>query len=215
MGRLILFPVELPYQYDQGTVERRFQREYNSTMITEAAKTFLDFLKLAPRYLIALGLMAGLLLFLKQEFLNLIGVAEFANNYRTALGLILVFTGSLFVVSICIDGFSFLKRAWGNWKLNQRMTQRLNCLTEDEKQILRYYYAKQTRANSLRINDGIVQGLVAKGIIYRSSNFFDLVEGCAHNITDAAWDYLHRHSDLLVGTTDIYRTDKQDDDWRL
>jgi hypothetical protein len=84
---------------------------------------------------------------------------------------------------------------------------KLNSLTEDEKQILRYYIAKDTRTNVLRVDDGVVQGLVAAGIIYRSANVGNILEGFAHNITDLAWDYLYVHRDVLQGTTDLYRTD--------
>jgi hypothetical protein len=39
-------------------------------MLNEVAKTFLEFLKLAPRYLIALGVMAGFLLFMDEKSLK-------------------------------------------------------------------------------------------------------------------------------------------------
>ena len=74
---------------------------------------------------------------------------------------------------------------------------------------MRYYFAKETRANMLKINDGVVQGLVANRIIYRSASTGSLVEGFAHNITDAAWDYIHANPEVLQGTTNTYRTDKR------
>jgi hypothetical protein len=89
------------------------------------------------------------------------------------------------------------------------ITARLNRLTEDEKQILRYYFAKQTRANNLRVDDGTVQGLVADGIIYRSASLGTMYGGFAHNISDIAWDYLIMNPNLLEGETNFYRTDKK------
>ena len=178
-------------------------------MFAEAAKTFLEFLKLAPRYLIALGVIAAILLFSGEGFLKFIGVFQFAQDSRPMLGLTLVVTFSLFAVSVGADAIGATKQKWMSRKFYRRVTDRLNRLTEDEKQILRYYFTKQTRANSLRIDDGLVQELVAEGIIYRSASLGNMLDGFAHNISDIAWDYLHVHPHLLNGTTNTYRTDKQ------
>ena len=182
-------------------------------MISEIAKTFLEFLKLAPRYLIALGIMAAFLLFTDEKLLKFIGVFEFAQNNRPMLGLALVVTVALFVVSVSADILSFVKGWFGKRHFYRRVTDRLHRLTEDEKQILRFYIAENTRANMLRIEDGVVQGLQSDGIIYQSASLGNVVEGFAHNITDYAWDYLHVNPHLLNGTTNTYRTDKRESYW--
>ncbi len=180
---------------------------------TEIAKTFLEFLKLAPRYLIALGVMAAVLLFASEEFLKFIGVFELAQNYRPMLGLTLVVTASLFAMSVSADGIAFVKRWWRQRRLYGRIAERLNCLTENEKQILRFYIVENTRANTLRIEDGVVQGLKSDGIIYQSASLGSVLDGFAHNISDFAWDYLHANLHLLDGSTNTYRTDKRASRW--
>ncbi|CAI06309.1 similar to ATP/GTP-binding protein [Aromatoleum aromaticum EbN1] len=182
-------------------------------MIAEAAKTFLEFLKLAPRYLIALGVMAAVLLFSSEVFLKFIGVFEFAQDNRPMLGLTLVVTGALFAVSVAGDGIALVKQRWLRRHRYRRVAERLQCLTEDEKQILRSYLAANTRANTLRIDDGVVQGLKANGIIHLSASVGNALEGFAHNISDFAWDYLHVHPHLLEGTTNTCRTDKRESYW--
>ncbi|MFN0304475.1 MAG: superinfection exclusion B family protein [Burkholderiales bacterium] len=182
-------------------------------MIAEAAKAFLEFLKLAPRYLIALGVMAAVLLFASEVFLKFIGVFEFAQDNRPILGLTLVVTGALFAVSVAGDGIALVKQWWLRRHRYRRITERLNCLTEDEKQILRFYLAENTYANMLRIDDGVVQGLKANGIIFQSASLGNALEGFAHNISDFAWNYLHVHPHLLEGTTNTYRTDKRESYW--
>lgn len=183
-------------------------------MFTEAAKTILECVKLAPRYLIALGVMAAILLFCGEGYLKFIGVFQFAQDNRSMLGLTLVVTSSLFAVSLMADAIAAIKRKWRRRNFYRRVIDRLNRLTEDEKQILRYYFAKQTRANSLRIDDGVVQELEAEGIIYRSTSLGNMLDGFAHNISDIAWDYLHIHPHLLSGMTKTYRTDKQPSYWQ-
>ncbi len=179
-------------------------------MTAEIAKTFLEFLKLAPRYLIALGVMAAILLFADDKFLQSIGVFEFTRDNRSALGLTLVATSALFLTSLIGDGATLFKKWWLKRRRYLQIADRLQRLTEDEKQILRFYIAENTRANTLRVDDGIVQGLKASGIIHLSASMGNVLEGFAHNINDFAWDYLHAHPDLLSGTTNTYRTDKRE-----
>jgi hypothetical protein len=182
-------------------------------MIAEVAKTFLEYLKPAPRYLNALGIVAAILLFSREDFLKLIGVFELARDNRSELGLTLLISVSLFAISIGAGVVSFVKSWWRMRGFDLRKINRLNCLTEDEKQILRFYIEKQTRANVLRCDDGVVQSLVSDGIIYRSASFGNIVEGFAHNIDDFAWLYLNVHPHVLDGTTNTYRTDKRASHW--
>ena len=108
-------------------------------MISEVTKLVLEVLKLAPRYLIALGLIAAVLLFGSAAFLKRLGVYEFTQNNRTWLGLTLIASALLFLVSISADAIQWIKAWWGRRKLSRLVKQRLHRLTEDEKQILRYY----------------------------------------------------------------------------
>ena len=178
-------------------------------MIAEILKVVLEFLKLAPRYLIAVGLVAGALLFAPDSSLQRTGLSQFVKDNRQWLGLTLLVTAALFAVSLAADVSRWAKRWWRNRRAFAHITGRLHQLTEDEKQILRFYIAKQTRANTLRIDDGVVQGLVADGILYRSATMGNLLEGFAHNISDIAWDYLNLFPHLLDGSTNTYRTDKR------
>lgn len=177
-------------------------------MFADVTKVILEFLKLAPRYLIALGIAAAVLLFGSENFLKKISVFEFVQNYRPWLGLTLVATSCLFAVSVGSDVLGFLKKWKHNRAVFKHIIGRLNRLTEDEKQILRYYFAKKTRSNNLIIDDGVVQGLVDDGIIYRSASLGTMFGGFAHNISDVAWDYLYVNPHLLEGETNFYRTDK-------
>lgn len=173
-------------------------------------KSALDFIKLAPRYLIAIGVAAAFLLFGSEEFLTRLGLKQFTEDYRAWLGLAFVSTISLFAVYVAGEILAFIGRKIKKRKFLERITQRLQNLTEDEKQILRFYFAKNTRSNVLRIDDGVVQGLVADGILYRSASVGNMLEGFAHNISDFVWDHIHRNPGLLVGDTNTYRTDKRE-----
>ncbi len=176
-------------------------------MVSDITKLFLEVLKLAPRYLISLGVIAAIFLFSSDTFLKRLGVFDFTQNNRPWIGITLIVSAALFGVSVSADLLTWVLRWWRQRKAFQSITKRLHCLTEDEKQILRYYIAKNSRANTLRIDDGIVQGLVHTGIIYRSASL-GTIDGFAHNITPIAWDYLQVHPEILDGSTNTYRTDK-------
>ena len=98
----------------------------------------------------------------------------------------------------------FLKKR----KYQMSIIKRLQKLTEDEKQILRYYVKENTRANSLRVENGVVAGLVADGIIYQSTIHGSIIDGVAHNVGDFVWDYLHVYPEVLNGSTTTCHTDK-------
>jgi hypothetical protein len=174
------------------------------------AQYLLDFLKLTPRYFITLGGAAAFLLFTPERFTKDIGVYEFTKNNRPIVGIIFILSSALLVVTIAIEITKWIKEWWIKRNFYRQMSKRLDNLTEDEKQILRFYIIKQTKSNFLRIDDGIVQGLISIGIIYRAAPVGYMINGFAHNISDFAWDYLNKYQHLLEGSSNIYRTDKED-----
>ena len=175
----------------------------------DIVKPLLELLKLAPRYLVALGLVLGLVILAPDEVAQRLGIANLAQDYRPAIGIGFLLCLSLLLVSVL---------GWAQRKVGQRIAthsfkrqlqQRLARLTEDEKQILRYYISQQTRANTLRIDDGVVKGLVGSHIIFRSANTGNITQGFAHNINEIAWDILNKDPALLDGITHSHRTDKR------
>ena len=178
-------------------------------MIESLTKPLLEFLKLAPRYLVALCLVAAFLLFSPKNVLEYLAVHDFTENYRQRIGLFFIVSSALLDVSVAGMAGRRIRDWWNRRKFHLEIIKSLNLLTEDEKQILRFYIAKQTKTNTLRFDDGVVNGLVAKGIIYRAATVGNLLEGSAHNISEIAWDHLNIHPHLLDGTTNTYRTDKR------
>lgn len=172
-------------------------------------KPMLQLLKLAPRYLVALGLVLGVVILAPHEFAQRLGLADMAQDYRQAIGVGFLLCVSLLLVSFAGWAGGIVGRLLATRKFKWQLQQRLRRLTEDEKQILRYYISQQTRANTLRIDDGVVKALVGSHVIFRSANTGNMAEGFAHNINEIAWDMLHKNPALLDGTTNVYRTDKR------
>lgn len=168
-----------------------------------------EILQLAPRYLAPVGLVAAVLLFSPPEWLEKVGVAQLAQDNRPVLGVALLFSGAVTLLA----GAGAVLRGLRRWnfrrKRSRSVVKRLMTLTEDEKHILRYYIRYQTRSNTLRPHDGVVQGLVSAGLIYRAANLGSIVEGFAFNITEEAWQLLNEHQGLLDGDTTTIRTDSR------
>ncbi|KTS98349.1 superinfection exclusion B family protein [Pseudomonas parafulva] len=182
-------------------------------MLADFLKFFLELLKLAPRYFVAFGITAAGLIFMPPDWLERLGLENFVVQNKQWLGLVLLISTMLWTVFIVASGCNALKRWIHRRRSCARTIRRLQSLTEGEKEILRYYLALGTRTNVLKVDDGVVQGLVSKGIIYRAASMGDLIEGFAHNITDLAWDYLHLHPEVLEGDNNRYRTDKRLRPW--
>jgi hypothetical protein len=170
-------------------------------------------LKLTPRYLVAVSIFCGALLFISEQTSKALGVYQFTQDNRQWLGIALIASLSLVVIDWSIKIFAVVRNFVRRVKFKKSLIQRLHSLTEEEKQILRYYLSKQSKTNTLRTDDGIVNALAAKGIIYRSASHGNLLEGFSHNINELAWDYLNENPGVLEGTTNTYRTDQRERYW--
>ena len=178
--------------------------------MTDSAATALEALKLLPRYLAPVAVVCGVLVFASPEALNTLGLREFTENNRHWIGLAFLASSATALVDGTKEVAVWVRNRMTVAKLKQKRLERLHSLTEEEKQILRYYLAKQTRTNTLRFQDGIVQGLVAAGIIHQSASLGDLHSWFSYNISEFAWEYLNKHPTTLEGLTRTYRTDKEE-----
>ncbi len=182
---------------------------YTGLMNLDILKHIFDVLKLAPKYLVAISMVLGFLLFAPTEVMQWFGVADVAKDYRQWLGVGFLAITTLLVVSVVQGAYALVRNWIGKLRFKRKLRKRLARLTEDEKQILRFYIAKQSRSNTLRVTDGVVQALAGAGIIYRAATMGNMVEGFAYNINEIAWNVLNEDLALLDGTTDTYRTDKR------
>jgi len=171
-------------------------------------KGLVERLKLAPRYLVAIALGAGLLVFLPERIQHTLGLDGVVQSYRGWFGVALIVSLSTLAVWMVLVPINAWRERRLKAKLRERMLSRLHNLTEGEKQILRYYFAKDSRSNRLKIDDGTVNGLVMAGVIYRAASQGSLLSGFDHNISDEAWECIMDNPELLNGSTNFYRTDR-------
>ncbi len=153
------------------------------------------FRKIPAAFLVAIVSVLGLILFLPEETAKTVAVDQFREKYRVYLGPAFLLTVSFLVARL----FLFLKHghtAKQNLKARQ---QALHQLTPEEKGYLFPYIENQQNSIPVGIDDGIMSGLVAKGITYRASNMGNLLTGFAFNLQPWARAYLEENPSLLDG----------------
>ncbi len=69
-----------------------------------------------------------------------------------------------------------------------------------EREILAQYLTEDSTTLAFDMRDGIVNGLIAKGNLYRASKATNPISfDFDTNIQPLAWDYIKNHPDLLQG----------------
>jgi hypothetical protein len=166
----------------------------------------IELLKAAPRYCIPVAIVCAILAFSPKEFLETIGVAKYAVDYKNIIGITLIVCVVFISIEIVKISFKRLRKINISRKRNRVIDQRLRSLTEYEKQVLRFYWAKQTRTNPLDMRDGVVQGLVRAGVIEPVAGPGMTPYVSPYNLTEVAWQIINKRPALLNGETNFMIT---------
>jgi hypothetical protein len=141
-----------------------------------------------------------LLLFLPANIIAEMGLTDFRLSNRPVIAAIFIISGSLLAVHIFFGGAPYAKSKLKNWSWRKATREYLTELTNQEKEFLRYYINEGQNTRYASIHDGVANGLVAKSIVYRASNFS--VGGVpgnkfAFNLQHYARTYLNNNRGLL------------------
>jgi len=168
----------------------------------------LDFLKhlkeilsLNYRSLFILSGICLMVAFLPTSFLEAIGMLNLWLQYRPwVMAFGILFTAWL-VLGGLFDIIGLNKNKISDWMELRKTQEKLLLPTSRvEKEALSHYLTEDTTTIAFDYRDGVVNGLIAKGILYRASQAsnpmsfnFDV------NIQTWAWDYLQKHPEILKG----------------
>jgi len=154
-------------------------------------------IRLHPRYVLPVTILAVILVLLPPAALPKFGVAVLMERYRMWVGLVAL-TGAALLVS---------HAAFWAWRsLAARSHQRgllkagrsyVKGLTNDEKLVLSKYLVLGTKSARLDYSDGVVRGLEMANVIMRVSAVGDVGMRFAFNIQPWAWSELNGHQKLL------------------
>ena len=163
--------------------------------IPQGAGEFGKFLNLPAGFLFALALILGLVIFLPEKTAETLAVKDFRVAYRMYLGpFFLLVVACLVAKTISAVRHHLQVRSSGRERVSQ-----LRQLTPEERGYLAQFILEGKNTIYVAINDGVAGGLQRKGIIYRSSDLFNILEGIAYNLSSWAREELTKNSDLLSG----------------
>lgn len=148
--------------------------------------------------LVALGAADAFILFIPEPLAATLAVDEFRKIYRIYLGPGLVVLGAWLIARFLAMAAMPLKQ-----RRNLRNLQKsLATLTAEEKCYLAEFMETGRTTILVPLGDGIIGSLVARKIVYRSSNVFDVVEGVPYNLQPWARQYLQENPNVLEGAAD-------------
>lgn len=156
-----------------------------------------EFLKLRPIHLAACAIVAGAMLFLPDQVRERLSIVQLTEDYRPHLGVALLVAVVFIVVHVTKDIADWISHAMSRRKAIKRIAQYLHRLTEHEKEVLWLYLSEQTKTQTFAAYDGVVNGLVAHGILYCAAEVGPFAS-FDYNVTDVAWRYLNDHLHLAV-----------------
>lgn len=153
--------------------------------------------ELAPRFLATIAIVSGFLLWSSQTVIESLGLSQFRADHRQWIGISLL----LSIGGLAATGFGLLWQLASRRRAHVALINRLKDLTEEEKQVLRWFLEHNTRTSQLKYGNGVVQGLIAAGIIIHTNPqaYRHHSEACL--IAEDALGVLKKRPDLLTGST--------------
>jgi len=157
----------------------------------------INWFKVSNTHLFAVVIGCSIILFAPDKFIEKLDLFDVKNTYQLLISALFLISASILIARFFNSIIQWV-RTRITWKNNLKIMQNnLHTLTPGEKIILRSYISNNTKTQTLLVQDGVVQGLVAKKVICRFANLGTMMGGFDFNIQPWAWDYLQQNTYLL------------------
>ncbi|OYW38938.1 MAG: hypothetical protein B7Z35_05795 [Hydrogenophilales bacterium 12-61-10] len=164
-------------------------------MIEKLAEAINALHRIPTQLLLVAGLAAGFILFIPEFLATTLAVDGFRKEYRVFLGPGLVLVAAWLLARLFIAATGHLRERENLRKLMEQ----LNDLTSQEKGYLATFIVAGNTTIYVAMDDGIIGGLRARNIVYRSSNIFTQLNGIPYNLQPWAREHLSENPQLLEG----------------
>lgn len=163
----------------------------------------IEWVKLPTKVWVTIATACALVLFTDDNFNDFLGIKEFVKLYRPYIGVIFLVSFVFTIVNVSEYNWKKFRR-WSNTRNRIKYTKkRLHNLTEGERKILRYFLLNNSHSQQILLDDGDAKELEVYKIISRSSSIGSLTYGFTFNIQPWAWDYLHKHPELILSYDEL------------
>lgn len=166
--------------------------------ILTAISGFLAWFK-SPKRWLALLIFCIVLLLLPSEWLRRVSLLDLATKYRPWIAVAALGSAAILLSELIEASRKWIFNRYKHWRAHRVSVDYLQNLTAVEKAALKPYILNDTETRAFPVGDGVSSGLVAKGLIYRSSSVGNVVDGFAHNIQPWVRHYLLKNPGLLEG----------------
>jgi hypothetical protein len=174
-----------------------------------------DLLKLgewlrSPKFWSGVFLFCAALLLTPRSWLLRLGILDLVTRYHPWLVVVALFAVALLTVELLAASGGKASQRYQFWRGHRVSMDYLKNLTSTEKGVLLYYIKNDTETGYFDFGDGVVTGLITKGLLYSSGTVGDMITGFPYNIQPWVRHHLLKHPDLLLGavkpTTRMQRT---------
>lgn len=173
--------------------------------MTFELKGLAEALGVLPRYFLGIALASSILLFGPPSMLVSLGMSDFVEQYRTWIGFAFLLSTVMSVVPLggkLVAAITGWVQASTDAKYRAKV---LRSLTLQERMVLAGYVVRNTNSVRAPLSDGVVQGLVHRQVLYRSTNLSDEWQNFAFNLHPWAQQLLERQPEILEPEVTILR----------
>ncbi len=156
------------------------------------------FNKTAPASSLGVAIAMSLIIFLPEPVVLKLGIFEFRETNKGFIGWAFILTYSYLAALLLWEIKNYLKSKYIKHHVTKKYQSKLHELTSLEKGYLSEFMSGENTLH-LEMEDGVIGGLSAKEIVYRSSDVFDPIEGIPYNLQPWARKYLEQNPILLEG----------------
>lgn len=125
----------------------------------------IKFIKLPPSVIYIILIISGILLFVNDDFLNILALLKFKTEYTLYIGIVFLFSFGISIVNIGNKIFAYLTTYFQNKKYCDKIEKTIDNLDESEKSILREFLVQQKNSIVVSMEDESVMKLISDGII--------------------------------------------------
>jgi hypothetical protein len=163
--------------------------------------------KLSPRIAGTVFLFCLMILLLPTRIVAWLDFASTLKAYRLPLVLALLASGAYLATFALHHFWKSLTDYIQRIRARVRAKKRLHSLSHDEKKLLQSYITHATLTRRWNLGSGVVNGLVAEGLLVAASKYGSQAEGFAFNMKPWAYDYIFKHPELIATPGDTSEPD--------